>query len=226
MNQAITEKIKALLRLARSANRHEAELALQRAFELAQKHRIDVTALDPDAESIGHEKFPHGQRTSFLQARCLGLLQRFFHVDVCVGFGDVTFVGTPTDVTIAHYVYGFLGQQGRRWLLDFERAEKAARRKVTATKKENFVQGFIYGISQQLNQAKPAALSSPSGVELAVAEGAQRKRHLEQLFPHTRQISRKVERRHETAMMSGWIKGQETQINQPLNGGRETLALA
>lgn len=36
------DKIKKLLRLSQSANAHEAELAMQRAMELALKHGVDL----------------------------------------------------------------------------------------------------------------------------------------------------------------------------------------
>jgi hypothetical protein len=226
--EPIVEKIKALLRLSRSANRHEAELALQRAFALARKHQIDVTALDPDEqrEGIGHEYFPHGRRTNFLQSRCLNLVCRFFHVEVCISVPRILFVGTPTDVTIAHYVYGFLCQQGRRGLREFEAGEKKARRKMSQAKRENYVQGFAYGIAEQLREGEVALPLDERRIAIVAADQAARRRRLDELVPNTRAIKREVSGRRQTALVSGWIQGQQTKITQPLNGtGRETRAL-
>ena len=40
--QAIVEKVQKLLRLAKSSNKHEAELAAQRASEPMEKYQIDA----------------------------------------------------------------------------------------------------------------------------------------------------------------------------------------
>ena len=44
--QRIMERIEGLLRLSKSSNQHEAELATQRASELIEKYQISMTALD------------------------------------------------------------------------------------------------------------------------------------------------------------------------------------
>jgi len=44
--KAIVAKIEKLLRLSKSSNQHEAELALQRANELMEKHQIDAAAVE------------------------------------------------------------------------------------------------------------------------------------------------------------------------------------
>jgi hypothetical protein len=66
----ILDKIKKLLRLGQSPNRHEAELAVQRAFELAARHQIDIEniSLDDDVRKIVSEEFPSGKRLSFARS--------------------------------------------------------------------------------------------------------------------------------------------------------------
>lgn len=223
------EKIKRLLRLGRSPNPHEAALAMEKAFALAQRHRIDVSALDLDeeeAERIAHEWFHIGKRLSFLQKRALAIVITFFHVDACVSPPRIVFVGTPGDVAIAWYVYEFLVQQGRRWLREFEADERKARRKVFKAKSQNFVQGFIYGISTQLKKRSETIVLEDSKTALVLAEQKrQRDAYLNELVPGT--TTKKltdVESRNRIALMRGFERGQATRINQPLRDG-ERLAL-
>jgi hypothetical protein len=229
MNSSIIEKIKALLRLARSANKHEAELALQRAFELAEKHKIDVTTLDPDAnaEDVTHELFGFGWRLAFLNGVMLNLCVRFFHVEICLKKPDVMFVGKPTDITIAWYVYGFLCQQCRKWLRQFEAEEKSARRKITEAKRKNFISGFSYGIASQLREVKAAIQIDDTKTALILAEREERKRHLAEAVPNTADIKLHEPRRQRGALMEGYTRGKETRINKPLTGtAAPVLALA
>ena len=86
--ETITERIKKLLRLAadKRGNAHEAERAMAMAFELAEKHRIDVEGLDLDEESarLIHERWHLGMKFDRLRRGIFSLLQTYFHVTVCV----------------------------------------------------------------------------------------------------------------------------------------------
>lgn len=226
MSLEIIEKIKKLLRLGRSANRHEAELALQRAFDLASRHKVDVTTLDLDAETkkIAHEWFHVGQRISFLRQRTLGLVTAYFHVDCCTSRPRVVFVGTPSDIAIAHYVLEFIDQQGRKWLREFEAAEKSARRKITENKRKNFIQGFIYGLAEQLKERHKTLILEDSKTAIVLAEqGRQRDAYMNELIPNMTTRKLDVSRKNVSALMSGFIRGQATKINKPLEAARQPV---
>lgn len=228
MSSAIIEKIKALLRLGRSGNRHEAELAMRKAFELTQKHHVDVTGLDIDEETehIGHEAFSFGRRVSYLQGRVLNVLVNFFHVDVCIRWESLVFVGTPTDIAIAHYVYGFLCQQGQSLLRRWCSEEKKLRRRMSADKKKNFIQGFIYGIVEQLRQQKEVMQVDDSKTAIILAERQNREKYMDDLVPGNTPKKLKAPEKRRGALMSGYFAGQDTKINKPLTGsGKEVLAL-
>ncbi len=222
MSDGVVERIKKLLRLSRSANRHEAELALARAFELAQRHHIDVTTLDLDEESerIVHEWFKIGGQLSYLQARAIGIVMTFFNVNACVSRPRVVFVGAAVDVQIAWYVYGFIVQQGRHWLRDYERSERAARRRMTLNKRRSFTQGFVYGISRQLSERQQVVLEDSQTALVLTAQEKARTDYMAELMPSTRTIKpREVKRKNETALVSGFLAGQSAKINKPLNPG-------
>jgi hypothetical protein len=220
MNEPIIDKIKKLLRLGRSPNQHEAELAMQRAFELAEKHRVDVEALDLDEReaAVVHEWFQVGARMSFLKKRALNIVIHFFHVDVCVSRPRVVFVGRSTDIAIAHYVWAFLVTAGTRCLRAYEAEEKAARRKIGHNKRTSFVQGFIYGIANTLRRSKAQRVLTDSQSALVLAEDHARAAHLADLIPEQKTLAIEgPKRRHASALDAGYDAGRATSIHQPLN---------
>ena len=237
MNEAnIVERIKKLLRLSRSSNPHEAELALARAFELAHKHQVDVSTLDmaEESERIKHESFRVGRFVSFLQVRAINLVVRFFHVEACIkrqstihnwrasSIVSVVFVGTATDITIANYVYEFIVQQGRKQCRDYEQKEKRARRRTTTAKRRGFFQGFIYGIATQLSDRQNASVIDDSRTAIVLAEKEkQREAYLASLFPEMKLLVSRSQRKNNDALWSGYVAGKSTTINKPLTGTRE-----
>jgi hypothetical protein len=227
VNSEIVEKIKKLLRLGQSTNPHEAALALERAFDLAARHHVDVSALelDDDVEKLVSEWFKVGERLSFLQQRALALCVSFFNVAVCVARPRVVFVGTPSDVTIAWYVYGFICQQGRSWLRVYEIDERLARRRVTRNKRANFVQGFIYGIALQVGNRRRQLVIEDSKTAIVLAEQEKaRNAYMDDVVPNRTLAKRELKRELRGPLMTGFARGQETRINAPLRGP-EKLAL-
>ncbi len=225
----IAEKIKKLLRLGKSSNRHEAELALERAFRLAQKYRVDLDALnlDEESEKLAHEWFHLGKRISFLQARALNVVTHFFRVEACISYPRFVFVGRATDVMIAHYSFEFIVRAGKMELRDFEKAERKARRKMSSGKRKQFIQGFIYGLTQQLREVEKEVVLDDSKTALVLAESARRKTYLNLLIPNMGK-PKKLDcgRQNKTALMSGFERGQDTRINTPLNNSGAVAPLA
>lgn len=228
MNESVVERIKKLLRLAQSSNRHEAELALARAFELAQKHQIDVSTLDLDDESekIMHEWFNFGGRVEYLNARAMGIVITFFNVSACLDKPRVVFVGSETDIAIARYVYEFIVAAGKRQLRDFENDERSVRRRMTPNKRRGFYQGFIYGISRQLTDRRKQMQIEDGGKTAIVLVEKQRQRDellAEVVGGKTKTIVHREMRKNLDALWSGYVAGSNTKINKPLSGTREAV---
>ena len=213
---------------ADKSNRHEAELALRRAFELARKHNVDVDSLDLDEKTqrILHEEFPFPKRVGFLQFRALNLVINFFPVNAIIGWARVTFIGKPSDIAIAHYVYEFIVRVGLRESRDYEVAERKARRKMSKGKRQSFVQGFIYGLARQLKVAESGLDLSDSQSALVVAEEQQRDAYQAGQFPETTSIIRDIDRKVSNALMAGHAAGQRTSIRTPLESAPGPAVLA
>ncbi len=211
-DDAILEKIRKLLRLGQSANAHEAGLALEHAFRLAAQHKIDVATLDldPDVERIVHERFPVGHRLSYISKLTLDVVAAFFHVEIVVDRPAVIFAGTQTDITIAHYVFGFLTGTCAR---ELRRFEKSKRRRPSLSRRQNFIAGFIYGVRHQLRGAKQDLELADSTTALAVADGRRRRQeYMAELVPNTKAIAHPDPRRNKSALIVGFDIGRETPI--------------
>lgn len=150
MNEdSIIEKIRALLRLAKSDNAHEANLAMQRAMEIASKHCIDLSELSPDDELnklVGdHLDLP--SRLAYEWKEALNTVHAFFNVHATVLIGvesrRAQIIGTKLDIEIASYVATYLVRTCRHCLSEFKTAETAKRRKITTNKIHGFIKGFF-----------------------------------------------------------------------------------
>jgi hypothetical protein len=220
----ILDKIKKLLRLGKSANQHEAAAALARAFELARKHQVDLNNVDlEDDEAIERLLIRHGARLSFERLRILGLIKHFFRVDIVISTPNAALIGRSTDLAIAHYVHDFLLTSLRAGLKQFQ---KEARRKLSRTRRENYIQGWIYGVSQKLNEAQTALAVEDSRYALATTDNDPRiKAAKTEMYPTTQiRKPREVCRKNNDALLSGFRQGESVNIRQPLQGP-EPLAL-
>jgi hypothetical protein len=239
----VLDRIKKLLRFGADerGTATEAEKALTKAYELCQRYHVDLAALDLDEDQVRivHERFPIKQRLSFIEKRALNVLVAFFHVDVCVhrvspirvrlklAKPEVTFVGRASDITIAHYVFEFVVRSGRRCEAEWAKGERAMRRKVTGNKRRNFMQGFIYGLTSRLSEARKSQPMDDSKTAIVVAERAERERYMDGLVGKTKPIQIEEGRRNDSAIMAGFGRGRDTTIAQPLNAAPGApLALA
>lgn len=225
----VIEKIKKLLRLGTSSNRHESELALQRAFELARKYQVEVAELDLDerTEKVTHEWFGFAHRASFLHVRACQIVIAFFRVKAVIQFPMVAFVGNPADIAIAHYAFQFIVGAGKRELRAFEIAQREARSKMSTGKRKQFLQGFIYGISSNLKKSEEQLVISDATAALVVAQEREREGYVaRELCPQGPAIKVKEGKKNLTALMHGYSRGRDTQINQPLERGAASERLA
>lgn len=223
----IIDKIRKLLRLAQgSANAHEAGLALERALQLAARHKIDVAGLDldPEIERILHQRFKVGERMSYIQKLTLPIVRDFFHVSIVVDRPEVIFAGTQTDVAIASYIFGFLTAT---CTLALRRFEKEKKRRPSQARRQNYIAGWIWGIRAQLSRAQKACELEDSKFALALADQQRRRdQYMADLVPKTKAIKVAKPRRVQTAAHAGYVEGRNTPIRTPLNASsQEVLCL-
>lgn len=217
----IIERIKKLLRLARSANPHEAQLAMERAMALAEEYRISVDALNPDAAvpSIIHRDSETFARLSHDRTFASLIVKRFFRVRAITcsairrdrnGWPTVgqklSFVGTSSDVEIALYVYHFLVQH-------FAYCWRKHRGRVR--NRYSFVHGMFQGLYAKLAESEPPAENRPAkGTELALSMEAY-------LGEHFGTLSTKpmADPSAHAAAWAGYQQGRKTEIRNAVKGG-------
>jgi len=217
----IIERIKKLLRLGADArgNAHEAERAMALAFELAEKHRVDVESLNLDEETarVVHEFWHVGARFDRLRRGIFGILQSHFHVSVCLNRPRMLVVGRAQDIAIAQYVHDFLLRTGRACLQTFERAERWWKRRMTAAKRAGYTAGFIYGVNAALNRTRETMPLTGSQNALVLAEQKDRDAVIGEIAGRTGTVDALPEgRRNRDALMAGYAAGKSTTIHQPL----------
>lgn len=163
MNELLLTKLKKLLNLSKSANIHEAELALQKATAMAAEAGIDLAMVSAKADSEA-EKLEMVQETAFngkrlpsLQKYASWLLNKHFNVHVIYSGGryfgrSVNILGDKKDVEFAKFVNEFVqDDMQRRW--EYYKKSNG----LTVTMKDTFMYNLWRGLDSKLSEAKAAA---------------------------------------------------------------------
>jgi len=210
----VIEKIKKLLRLARSSNPHEAALAMQHALALAEEHRISIEGLNPDqaAPTFTHQSGKTFARLSHEQQFAASIVQSFFHVKAitqgCVRFDKsgwprsgekMTFVGTTSDLEVAWYVFDFL---------TFHFAYCWRKHRGRCRHRYSFMLGMAAGLHSKLAESNPPTPERQAkGNELALSMKAYLAEHFGKLKPrHLPDASAQA------AANAGYVQGRKTEI--------------
>ncbi len=213
----IIEKIKKLLRLARSSNPHEAQLAMQRAMQLAEEYRVTVDSLNPDAAapSITHQDTDTLSRLGYDRRFAALIVTRFFRVHpvVCSAVRIVdgwptageklSFVGTATDIEVALYVYHFL-------VRNFAYCWRKHRGRLR--NRYSFVHGMWIGLRTKLAEAEPpAAEPQVKGTELQLSVAGYIAQHIGKT--ENKSMSSPSA---QAALYAGYIHGRRTEIRSAI----------
>lgn len=225
--ESITQKIQALLRLAQSDNPHEAGLALQRAMELADKHAIDITSLPEGSPKLNHAYQAIPSRLSREWKEALNTVNTFFHVNLITiaRRAKLLIVGRSSDIEIAQYVITFLVRSCRASLTKWASGE----RRMTASKRASFIDGFFTGIYVQLRDQRRQNEATSNQLALVLVEDkeARSQATTQILGPGSTLSTVTVEqvRTNRRAQLHGFTAGKSTQLNPGLRGNQTSLAL-
>lgn len=215
---AIVDKIKKLLRHgAKNSNPHEASAAIALAFELARKFAVDLDSIDlDDEEEIERLLIRIGARCSFERKLVLGIVQRFFRVHLVLCPPNVAFIGRSTDVMIAHYAHDFLLSALRAGLKGFQSGQK---RKLSKTRRQGYVQGWIYGVANKLNDAETKLVIEDSKMAIVpVARDPRIQAASDTYYPNTKSVPMAKARKDKNAMGEGFADGNKVNVRTPISG--------
>jgi len=205
------DRIRKLLRLSQSMYQAEAELAMQRAFELAAKHQIDLETLDlgEDTNRLVIEGVRIGMRLSLRRRLALGIVSHHFNVNVVISYPDARLFGTASDILIARNVYEFLVGTSQRLSSKWK---KFAGHRFTVRRERSFTSGFFYGVSARLDKALSALEIDNTRLAVILADRKTKRDAFVDANIRTVSHSFRKERSDRGWLMQGYREGLETTI--------------
>jgi hypothetical protein len=149
-------RVQKLMALGGSPNRHEAELALTKARELAMRHNL--AALDAPGRRYGLRPLAPVYRRvpSYVWSIC-GIVSDFYFTRyICRQYltslgaraSVIELYGQPANLDLAEYVYAFLLHQGEQEWQRYRTAHDARHRRL----KLSFLNGLYAGYRQKLTE--------------------------------------------------------------------------
>jgi hypothetical protein len=220
----IIDRIRKLLRLSESPNPNEAQLALERAFEIAARYDIDVhnVDVDEDLRRIINHACDIGFRLSLSKRLTLGLVSTYWNVSVVLSYPAVHFLGTEADVKIALFVWEFLHAT-------VDRQVKELRyfwgHRFTENRRRLFLHGWCYGVSEGLHKRRSLLELEEKSYALVLASSRARLDQAKaEFFPRTVCMRVAKPKRQEPAWINlGFLKGKEVQIRKPLESPTQLI---
>lgn len=220
------QRVRKLLALADSPNRHEAEAAMRTAHRLMLKHNLQAVAQERGGAGAGegdygyrHLGTPTGRSTAAERA-VGGLLGEFFFVQPIwvsvfrvrdgkrVNVLEVT--GRPENLAMAEYVYDFLLAAADRLWLAHKRTHGIRRN----ADRQAYRAGVVLGFADKLRAERTAQ----HGAGLVWVGDAAADAHFRARHPRVRTTRRGSAARNEAAG-HGRRAGQGLVLNRPVGGG-------
>lgn len=213
----VLARIRKLMSLAQSANRFEAEAAMNKAHELIRKHQVDFTT-GPDRDElisvfVGKPCLRHGRE----HYRLSNLLQDFYFVCsiwVPAFVLDKARMGTVLEITgriqnvkIARYVHDFVLQH-----IDGQWKEYAKRSGINGRRKSDFAVGLLDGFRNRLEEKAKIETHREENLSLMKVEDKELEREIAYRYPHLRKIRGWLVRRDERVRRDGMKIGRNLVI--------------
>jgi len=222
----IEDRIKKLLRLSKSPNVHEAQLALDRAFEIAAKYQIDIQTLDLGEElnKIVSDAFHVGLRLSLTKRLALNLIAAFFNVNVVMRATDAVFIGRPADIKVAQYVLGFITQsvdaEVRKW-------RKFVGHRFTENARRNYIHGWFYAVINGLDNRKQQLVQESHSLAVILSDNAdKRDAETKEMFPVTQPVDiMKPKRINRNWLNLGYGDGEKLRLHPAIEAAGKLPSL-
>lgn len=207
MTQSALSKIENLLRLSRSSNPHEADLALQAAHRLARKNKIDIQTIDPDGEKQPEfTKLGKAGKVSTAQKYIFMILVKYFSVRILCDKKYTIFIGISEDCKVAALLLEWLTREynsrWRSWKRKVESVGDSACRR-------SFYGGLTAGLTDKLQKSEEEVQEqNPEGYALVVVKQDEAlDKFVKSVAPNSRKQKLKKLRRR-TDFEKGFEEGQ------------------
>lgn len=246
----LIEKIRKLLALSsNNSSQGEAELALQKAKELAVRHDIELTSIEvfsgvkKEESVLKSNPIDMGARESVCQKFINMILQNHFNVRVIYSGSRawgrrLTIVGKKSDMEIAAYIHFFLNNEFMRLWHKYREQNPS----VITMERNSFLWGIYMGFTDKLKKAaqdaENQAFTEMQGTteqvgmvknQYALAKitnSEQLDKALKVFYPNLKTTNRSAAGIHSIlAQRAGYAAGQTIVLRKVLNGASSVNAL-
>jgi len=212
-------KIRKLMALSESRNRHEAEAAMIKAYDLMARYNIDLIAGEKSREFVsifvGRPALRHTRDVYHLSS----LLVDFYFVQgiwVSAWVAEkekmgrvLEITGTPENIVSAEYVHDFVKNHiNAQW----SRYNKAKR--LSLHRKTDFATGIIEGFRARLEGRQPAETLVGKPGQVVRIEDPCLAAHVRYRYPHTRTYRSAASRQDEQVLEDGRKVGRKMIISR------------
>jgi len=210
-------RVKKLMALAESANRHEAEAAMAKAHELIARYNIDLIAQAQKRKFISVFAGQPALRHLRDDYHLANLLQTFYFVQ---GLWVSAFVltknkmgrvleisGTPTNVDIALYVYDYVRQ-----FIDTQWSVYNNDKQLNHFRRTDYAVGIIEGFYAKLNTTQQRHLARDKRFALVKADDPLLEQYMSYRYPYTRSFSRNGSTQDDRVLADGMQVGRKLVI--------------
>ena len=226
-------RIEKLLALGRSANEHEAALAIEKAGELIEKYHLQGLS-EGKTPRYAYVTIDRKQkRIAGYQRHICSILQEFFLVRVVLSqlydpasnetFRTIELFGTPENTAIAEYCYHFL--ENRLALLWSQNGGAFTGR--TRTEKNSYYLGLLRGFSLKLRaqkEARTAQAPLPAAGALVSAEEQRLAAFVGLRYPRLRRVSSRGAKVYGATYQAGVEMGKTITLAGGLTKNTDTSA--
>lgn len=213
-NDKILSKIKKLLRLSRSSNKHEAALALERARELMLKYNIDEQTATSNIEECKAKRSVSQKVPTYMHllgqmvADCFGCYL-YYQIDYLANKGFKpfpVFVGSEPSAETALYAYEVLERQLAKDRKAFiETIPNRVKKQNKTVRADYFCMGWIDAVQSKVFALVPRKQPGAEVMEYIEGKGLETKK--------TRMKSRNITANHIGAMQ-GRIAAKDVTLNK------------
>ena len=207
-------RVKKLLALAESKNRHEAEMAMLKAHELIKKYNIEMLSENHDRNFISIFLGKSALRHFREEYQLAHLIQDFYFVQ---GIWVSAYVlekgkmgrvlelsGTVQNIKIAEYVYDFVNH-----FINSQWESYNTGKKLNRYRKSDFAVGLIEGFRSSLESKNSGKNNEPNSLALVALDDPLLNKYMNYRYPHTLSFSRYVSSPDEKIYKAGKRIGEK-----------------
>lgn len=229
-NDRILIRIRKLMALSESRNKHEAEAAMIKAHELMARYNFDLISRDKSRNFVsvfvGRPALRHTRDTYSLSSL---LIDFYFVQGIWVSawvanrekMGRVLEItGTPENIVTAEYVYDFVKSH-----INAQWSRYNKERKLTLHRKTDFATGIIVGFRSRLESRRAADPGNRESGQIVKIQDPRLVTHIKYRYPHTRTYHSVVSNQDEQILEDGRKIGRKMVISRGItensdDGGR------